>query len=110
MQYENNRIDISYRESQVLRNVAKPYKERIQSNERYLIENKQEFWADFIIHGHNMPLQRELADGLLLDMLYMEEELYNAFTEFINNLVITDKIIIMGNFLLSNGMGVRQMR
>ena len=110
MLYENNRIDISYRESQVLRHVARPYKEKIQIDERYLIDHKQEFWADFILHGHNMPLQHELADGLLLDMLRMDEELYNAFTEFINNLVITDKIIIMGNFLLSNGMGVHQMR
>lgn len=110
MLYENNRIDISYRESQVLRNVARPYKEKVQNNERYLIDHKQDFWADFILYGHNMPLQHELADGLLLDMLRMDDELYNAFTEFINNLVITDKIIIMGNFLLSNGMGVHQMR
>ena len=92
MLFENNRIDISYRESQVLRNVA-----------------KKDFWIRLIIYGHKKPLQREYSDNLLIDMLNMDDDVYDAFTEFIVHLVQSDAIVIMSNYLLSNGMGVHQL-
>lgn len=109
MLFENNRIDISYRESQVLRNVARELKEKIQRNDRYLIEHKKDFWIQLIIYGHKKPLQREYSDNLLIDMLNMDDDVYDAFTEFIVYLVQSDAIVIMSNYLLSNGMGVHQL-
>lgn len=110
MLFGENRIDISYRESQVLKNVAKQYKEKIMSNKRYLIEKKHYFWISIIIYAGGRPLQREIADDLLIGMLSMETDVYNAFTEFINNLVLTDQIMIMHSYHLSNGMRVCQIR
>lgn len=109
MLFENNRIDISYRESQVLRNAARELKEKIQCNDRYLIEHKKEFWIQLILYGHKKPLQRELSDNLLIDMLHMDDDVYDAFTEFITNLVESEAIAIMSNYLLSNGMEVHQL-
>ena len=109
MLFENNRIDIYYRESQDLRNAARELKEEIQRNDRYLIEHKKEFWIRLIIYGHKKPLQREYSDNLLIDMLNMDDDVYDAFTEFIVHLVQSDAIVIMSNFLLSNGMGVHQL-
>ncbi len=109
MLFENNRIDISYRESQVLRNVARELKEEILHNDRYLIEHKKEFWIQLILYGHKKPLQREFSDNLLIDMLNMDDDVYDAFTEFIIYLVETEAIVIMSNYLLSNGMGVHQL-
>ncbi len=109
MLFENNRIDISYRESQVLRNAARAFREDIQYNDRYFIEHKKKLWIELIIYGHKKPLQREYSDNLLIDMLNMDDDVYDAFTEFIKFLVQSDTITIMSNYLLSNGMGVHQL-
>ena len=109
MRFVSDRIEISYRESQVLRNAALKFRDEILGNAAYLVDNRKKFWSALIVYGRERTLQKDLAEGLLMDMLAMDDCTYSAFTEFINHLVISEKITIMGTIPLKNGMEVHQL-
>lgn len=110
MRCQEDVIEIDYRDSQILRNIAREFKEGILADADTLVKERNQFLASFIEYWKERPLQQERALHLLKHLLLMEEQEYEAFVGFINTIVLEDAISIMRTYPLRNGKKVIQKK
>jgi len=105
MRYENNGIEIQYRECQIIREAAKKtLLEDMEFDEDILVQKKDRFL--FLIRkiGREKKLKRGYCDQISRFLKHMEKSYFEAFIRYVRYLTVSERgIELMKPFFLENG-------